>query len=164
MHIKQKGVGLIEVLVSMMILAVGLLGTASLQTLSLREGVKSNFNGAAQMLTNDMIARMLANEDIATDGNYDEAPLSAEPTPNCRAAACTGAEMATHDLWEVTDRLTNQTALPNAALSISFTTATQEYHIALTWDAGSGGGPYSAPVCTAATNKNAGCLFTVVRF
>ena len=59
--IKQKGVGLIEVLVSLLVLSVGLLGSASLQTLSLKEGVQSNFRSRAQMVSDDIFARMLAN-------------------------------------------------------------------------------------------------------
>lgn len=162
--IKQKGVGLIEVLVSLLVLSVGLLGSASLQTLSLKEGVQSNFRSRAQMVSDDLFARMLANRATAELGNYSETPLSSEPTPNCHVDACTGAEMATHDLWQVLDRLEGEAALPDAAISITFDDVTLAYEIVLTWNAKNTSDSYSAPTCSATDNKNSGCLFTAMRF
>jgi len=162
--VKQEGVGLIEVLVSLLVLSVGLLGSASLQTLSLKEGVQSNFRSRAQMMSDDIFARMLANRSTAELGNYSETPLGSEPTPNCHADACTGAQMVTHDLWQVVDRLEGEAALPDGAISIMFDDVTLTYGIAITWNAQNTSDSYIVSTCSAADNKNDGCLFTAMRF
>jgi len=72
--------------------------------------------------------------------------------------------MATHDLWQLVDRLENEAALPNGAMSITFDDTTLAYEIALTWNAHNTSGSYSAPTCSATDNKSAGCLFTAMRF
>lgn len=164
MRIKQCGVGLIEVLVTVLILAVGLLGVASLQSLSLKGGTQSFLNTRAQMITDDFIDRMMANSDSAIAGDYAATPATAEPSPNCHDDSCTGAQMAVSDLWQTSSRLTGETLLPQAVLNVTFDASSLEYSIALTWDAEISGGSYSASTCTAADNANSGCMFTVVRF
>ncbi|UZE95603.1 type IV pilus modification protein PilV [Alkalimarinus alittae] len=165
---KQSGVSLIEVLVTVLILAIGLLGVASLQSLSLKGGTQSFLNSRAQMVTSDLVDRMMANMDSAVDGDYAGTPVAAEPTPNCHTASCSGAQMAAHDLWQVSDRMTNEMLLLRGALSVAYDAATREYSIAITWDAavggGASGGSYTASTCTAADNNNSGCMFTAVRF
>ncbi|HIP53594.1 MAG TPA: type IV pilus modification protein PilV [Chromatiales bacterium] len=73
---KQTGFSLIEVLVSVFILAIGLLGLAGLQSTGLKA------NGSAYMLTqatalaNDMVDRMRANMPGVAAGRYDNITAS----------------------------------------------------------------------------------------
>lgn len=58
---RQKGFGLIEVLVALLILAVGLLGMASLQTASLQQTTGSQSRTQAILLAEDIVERIRAN-------------------------------------------------------------------------------------------------------
>ncbi len=96
-----RGSSMIEVLVSMLILAGGILGMNALQTSSL----KSNQNSYMRVLANtyalDMVERVRANSTGARLGSYNN------PTPilnsNClNTTGCSAAQMAAHDVseWE----------------------------------------------------------------
>lgn len=57
----QRGVTLLEVLVSIVVLSVGLLGYAGLQTLSLKNNNSAYQRSQATLLTYDIVDRMRAN-------------------------------------------------------------------------------------------------------
>ncbi|MEO0443492.1 MAG: type IV pilus modification protein PilV [Pseudomonadota bacterium] len=56
----QKGAGIIEVMVSLLVLAIGLLGVLSLQTNGLNSNQRAAFVTEAQLLAEDMASRILA--------------------------------------------------------------------------------------------------------
>ena len=58
---RQKGFSLVEVLVSVVILSVGILGVAGLQMLSLQQNRNSLFRADALLLGGDILDRMRAN-------------------------------------------------------------------------------------------------------
>ncbi|MEE9494787.1 MAG: type IV pilus modification protein PilV [Gammaproteobacteria bacterium] len=64
----QQGFTLIEVLVSMVILSIGLLGLAGLQTTGLRNNQSAYFSSQAAIYANDIFERMRANRTAAIDG------------------------------------------------------------------------------------------------
>lgn len=70
------GVGLIEVLVAITILAFGLLGIAALQATSLRVTQSSMEHGEAAIKTYEILERMRANYDVAGNGGYDLAAMT----------------------------------------------------------------------------------------
>lgn len=70
---RQKGVTLVEVLVTVIIISVGLLGVAALHLTSLRNSYDSNIRSKAVWLANDIVERMRANREVARDGDYDVA-------------------------------------------------------------------------------------------
>ena len=57
---RQKGFSLVEVLVSVVILSVGILGVAGLQMLSLQQNRNSLFRADALLLGGDILDRMRA--------------------------------------------------------------------------------------------------------
>ncbi len=67
----QQGFTLIEVLITVIILAIGLLGLAGLQANSLRFNHSAYQNSQATALAYEIADRMRANRDNATAGNYD---------------------------------------------------------------------------------------------
>lgn len=67
----SRGITLVEVLVSVLILAIGLLGLAGLQTQSLNFNHSAYLRSQATVLAYDMIDRMRANRDVALSGSYD---------------------------------------------------------------------------------------------
>lgn len=95
----NKGATLIEVLVSMLVLAVGILGMNALQTSSM----KSNQNAYMRMLANsyalDIVERLTANGQGNEANNYDE-PTPAFTSSCLTQAGCTAAQMAANDVAE----------------------------------------------------------------
>lgn len=83
----QRGVGLIEVLVAVLILALGLLGMAGLQSKSLRANQSSYARSQAVMLSYYMMDAMRADRASALLGNYNRANV-------CNTAAITGTALS----------------------------------------------------------------------
>lgn len=78
---RQSGVTLVEILVTVVIISVGLLGVASLHLNSLRAGQGAHTRSQATALATDMIDRMRANPDAAANKLYvvkltDTAPIN----------------------------------------------------------------------------------------
>lgn len=101
---RQRGFTLLEVLIAVMLLAVGLLGLAGLQAVSLRNNHSAYLRSQATMLTYDIIDSMRSNRSAAQAGNYDIAIGTAASTPAstppyCMATECSGSEMATADIF-----------------------------------------------------------------
>jgi type IV pilus assembly protein PilV len=88
---RQKGVGLIEVLVAVLILALGLLGMAGLQSKSLRANQSSYSRSQAVMLSYYMMDVMRADRASALLGNYDQVNV-------CSTAAITGTALSDNNL------------------------------------------------------------------
>ncbi len=68
---QQAGVSMIEVLVAIMILSVGLLGLAGLQSAGLTHNQSANSRSAASMLAYGLLDSMRANKVVAGGGAYD---------------------------------------------------------------------------------------------
>jgi len=69
----QKGLTLVEILVTLVIISVGLLGVAALHLTSLKNGYDSSSRSRATWLANDIADRMRANRDVARTGAYNVA-------------------------------------------------------------------------------------------
>ncbi|WP_221796026.1 type IV pilus modification protein PilV [Oceanobacter mangrovi] len=70
-RISQYGFSLIEVLISMFIFAVGILGALSMQSLALNTNSNAMQRSIANILAYDMFERMIANRDSVIDGSYN---------------------------------------------------------------------------------------------
>ena len=68
---KQRGVGLVEVLVTVLVTSVGLLGIAALHLSSLRNNFDANSRSYASMLASDIADRMRGNRTAALNGDYN---------------------------------------------------------------------------------------------
>ena len=67
---KQRGFSMIEVLVTVLILAIGLLGLAGLQSTALRSNHSALLRSQATVLAYDIADRIRANRTAALDGDY----------------------------------------------------------------------------------------------
>lgn len=70
---RQSGMTLVEVLVTLVVISVGLLGVAALQLTSLKGNQESYVRSQAAMLAADLLDRMRANQSGFRAGNYDMA-------------------------------------------------------------------------------------------
>lgn len=73
------GVGLIEVLVAVTILAFGLLGIAAMQATTLRNSQSASSRSEAVVATYAILERMRANYTVASNGGYDLAAMTCNP-------------------------------------------------------------------------------------
>jgi type IV pilus assembly protein PilV len=135
----QQGAGLIEVMVSLLILAVGLLGVLSLQANGLNSNQRAVFVTEAQMLAQDMANRILAygngtagvNSDLYGAINVSKVVAPATVTvPSC-AAGCDADQTLAFDQAEW------QSALSASSLPRARGTVTRNipfYTVNVMWD------------------------------
>ena len=106
---KNRGFSLIEVLVSVVIMSVGILGVAGLQVLSLQQNRSSMMRAEALQLGNDILDRMRANPTRDYAGvDFDDPPAGNE---NCITNSCTTAEMMTYDIAQWKCAINSEDAL-----------------------------------------------------
>src|SRR5690349_11510858 len=76
----QRGVGLIEVLVAVVVLAIGLLGVAGLQLRTLRDNESAYERGMAVVETHSIVDAMRADRTNAINGLFNIALTDPTPT------------------------------------------------------------------------------------
>lgn len=113
---KQKGFSLIEALVAFLILSVGMLGIASLQTMSLKSGHTAALRTVAVMKVEEILESMRSNPAAIADyaaGTGDMGIDNGCSQTTVAAAACTSTQMAQDELFRWKRSLIE--ALPNNA-------------------------------------------------
>lgn len=156
----QRGSGLIEVMVSLLILAVGLLGMLSLQANGLNGNQRANFVTDAQLLAQDMADRILATTNTASApdadayiraGNYggiDIKKSDAVGAGNCNAG-CTPAAAKTFNENEWLQAV-RDSSLPNGRAMVVHAPASGAvsslYTVQVMWDQDREG--LATPACT----------------
>ncbi|SEA47903.1 type IV pilus modification protein PilV [Microbulbifer marinus] len=100
---KQAGATMIEILVTILVLAVGLLGLSATQVMSLKNGNNAHHRYMAALAAHEMAERMRANPDGIELGGYDNAKVSAETVtgtaPDC-SQTCAAGSLAALDLYD----------------------------------------------------------------
>ncbi len=104
--LKVRGVSMIEVLVTLVVTAVGLLGVASLQMNAVKNARESQMRSIATVLAHDMAERMRSNLTGLSVPNqfYDQMEGGAVET-DCRADTCTPDQLAQFDYWDWSQQL-----------------------------------------------------------
>jgi type IV pilus assembly protein PilV len=80
---RQAGFSLIEVLIALVVLALGLLGFALLQTMNLRYAQSSNYRTQATNLSYDLIDQIRANRALAGQYAIDAGSFGSVTGQNC---------------------------------------------------------------------------------
>jgi type IV pilus assembly protein PilV len=131
---RQLGISLIEVLVSIVVLSVGMLGVAGLQAAVSKYQINAWARTATSTLYSEITDRIRMNPDvagsnfvtgvievsqyaIADNWSTQQSTAYTAPNPNCETTACTTAERATFDLIAWRQRV--RTELPRGAALIS---------------------------------------------
>lgn len=100
----HKGSSLIEVLVTLVIMAVGLLGLASMQMISIKNLNNSQFRSLATIYAYDMAERMRVNRAGVESNHYDDFDTSGASDPNC--TICSTSEIAELDEFQWAELIT----------------------------------------------------------
>lgn len=131
--VPQNGFTLLEVMVAMVIFAVGMLGLASIQALSLENSHSSYSRSQAILLAYDMVDRMKANPTAGNNYVITAAATVSKPDTLCDTVACNDTEMATYDHWQW------KSVLPNLLVSgkgqvANTPVGSNNYTITVYWD------------------------------
>lgn len=99
----QRGVSLIEALVALLVLALGIMGMAGIQTRTLVESRTTNSRALAVQLADDLLDRMQANSPVrinppAVNPYVTAWGVQAAAPADCFTEACNGAQLAAFDL------------------------------------------------------------------
>jgi type IV pilus assembly protein PilV len=139
---KHRGFTLVEVLIAMMILAVGLLGLAALQASGLKSNQSAYYRSQATQLAYDISDRMRVNvsvsdkyrSDIMKPEEAKQQLASCVPQKLPVTTPCTPEMMAEHDLFEWNEAI--KSILPSATGTITSPTTPidKTYTVTITWD------------------------------
>jgi type IV pilus assembly protein PilV len=114
---RSQGFTLLEVLISIFLIALGLLGAAALQGYSIKVTQGGQFRAQAVVIGMDIAERIEANNAGAVVGSYVATLPGAGTPPDCITSACSPADIAVYDLSQVQDNLQRQ--LPSGAITIT---------------------------------------------
>ncbi|MGH8608492.1 MAG: type IV pilus modification protein PilV [Gammaproteobacteria bacterium] len=116
---KEQGAFMIEVLVTILIMSVGLLGVAAMQAEALKSGNDGILRSKAVAAIADITDRIRANPDgLASYTRVLSGTPVASP-PDCVANQCTAAQMATYDMSQwMASLLDPASGLPGAKAAI----------------------------------------------
>ena len=130
----QQGSSLLEVMVAVLITAVGLLGLAALQNTSLKLSYDSYLRTQASFMAYDLIDRIRANPEAAPYALSESDSLT---EVNCYYVSatddgCNRAEIRAHDLYSWKKEAND--LFPNAKVSITYDNISQQYTLNIKWD------------------------------
>lgn len=105
---KQKlGFSLLEVLVALVILAIGMLGVAHILLIAHKSNTSNYMKQHAIQTAYNMLDKVRANRQAAINGNYSVNNIVANgapnvpgaPSTNCNTSICSSSDMASYDTW-----------------------------------------------------------------
>jgi type IV pilus assembly protein PilV len=136
---RASGFTIVEVLVSLVILSIGLLGIAKLVLYSAHSNDSAYLRSQATQLAYEILDNMRANPTAAAAGNYNTALTASAVNPgySCLNAACpVAANLAAYDIYAWKTRLAAPTgALPSGQGSVTVSpTAPLMATIIVQWD------------------------------
>jgi len=155
---RQRGIGLVEVLVAVLVVSFGVLGVAGLQLTGLQNSAGSFNRAKALLLAENMATRIRGNPQAVEDGLFNafdssNVACTAAPAPYCQASStgagdtCSPAQVATFDTtiiscgdWGGSDSQQGVIgSLPNGQLDIACDapcTDDSTYTVSVSWTEG----------------------------
>lgn len=139
---RQRGFTLIEILVTLFILAIGLLGLAGLLVEGMRNNQGAYLRTQASILAYDMADRMRANRDEAESGSYSGFTTDGASTdlPACatQAGGCSSSQQADLDKAEWARQIqsfgSDMPMLPGGVGTIQVDGASGAFIVSIQWD------------------------------
>jgi len=132
---RQSGFGLFEILITIIIVAIGLLGLAAMQATGLKNNESGYRASQATVLAYDIADRMRANMGginsyLTSAMTLDEAEAAGEVGGCKTTAGCSPAELAQTDLVEWAAALDTDLPNPTGLIALNGTT----YTVTVSWD------------------------------
>ena len=126
---KQNGLGMIEVLVALVIMAVGLLGLAAMQVTATQTTTQSAQKTQAILLAEDMIERVRANQSNA--GSYDGVSVGSDDSCSLNYTP-SGSNVASNDVngWGNSVRC----LLADGSGQVEVDTSARTVEVTLSWE------------------------------
>ena len=118
--LKNSGFSLLEVLISLVIMSVGMMGLAGLKVVSIKGANDSHFRQETTLLMMDLANRMRANPIGVDEGDYEShnrVSIDSEPTKDCRTVFCEPDDLATYDMYRVAYKMS--LVAPGSSVSIT---------------------------------------------
>jgi len=147
---------LIEVLIALAIFAVGVLGLAKLQMVSLHQNRSAYLRTQADRLGYDMLDRMRVNRDQAASGSYDMAlasqPPSGSTVTNCDTASCTPAQVTAWDLAQWLALVRSDLPGGEAAITTAPHNSYSQVTVTISWQKGTGANTTRRPSVSVRTS------------
>lgn len=125
----NKGFSLLEVMIAMVIFAVGVLGLAGMQVIALENSHESSSRNQAIFLAYSMSDRMMANRQ-AQDAYIIANNNSAQSNTNCANIDCTTAQIVAFDHSQWKQNLSQQLLSGSGAITGIF----PSYNVTVRWD------------------------------
>jgi len=97
---QERGFSLLEVLITIVLLAIGFLIAAKMQIHSLRSSQSAQMQVNAQQISSEIMDKMRNNLQGVAAGAYDGKTTSNAAATPCATAGCTPAQLAAKDLYE----------------------------------------------------------------
>lgn len=156
---QQKGIALLEVLISLVVISIGLLGLAALQVGSMQDTQATRYYEAASYGLNQLHERLSGNKPSAKLKYYDFNNLKAadsgtSPIEGCPADNKTDKCVARRDLKAWYEQLTKQLPSPRVSIATTDQASGVKITAVVVWDAalsGKSGDDY--PECDQTTRK-----------
>lgn len=136
---QQKGAGMMEVLIALLVLSIGILGLATLQSIGLKYNHQSYQRTQAVMQVYDIIDRIRSNNSVGKANDYQAFSLGppADPTgtsvsPDCTVAICSTTQRAAFDIERWRQSLVRYLG-PDAQGGVSRAAGTRVHRIQVDW-------------------------------
>ncbi len=126
----SRGFTLLEVLVTLLILTIGLLGLAGLQSTGIRNNLSAYHRSQATQLFYDIADRMRSNAPLASSYVVDTAATGTEKAECLTTSGCSSAEMALNDIFIWKNNIAEE--LPSGVGQI--VQAGPLYTVTISWD------------------------------
>lgn len=158
----MHGMALIESLVSLLVLALGVMSLAGVQFRLLAENRLSNQRAVAIGLIDDMANRILNNKDAALAGAYSKAWTEEGDKSDCVARLCSAAQLAQADKYIWKNNISALLAGGKASIFIS-PNDSRQIGISIAWPVNEGLAKdvdpvaYSAPFNLTMANSGIDC-------
>ncbi len=132
---KQRGITMIEILVAILILAIGFLGMASVQLMGAKNIAGSSFRTLATIYAYDMVERMRLNPVGIQNDFYNSVDGSKVTNPNC-GNACTPQQVAQRDAFEWNQMIQaglTDGGLPAGQGDVAYNATDQLFEVTVQW-------------------------------
>ena len=140
----ERGLSMFEILITILVVSIGLLGLAGLQFTGLRAANNAQEHTLATLLAQDIEERIRTNTAAAAASAYNNVTLDSTSSPavvDCVTANCTDTQMANFDIYQwyrlIVPTAGDKPRLPNASISITSNNG-DDFQIAIQWGDPSG--------------------------